>query len=206
MTRRIGGLTAIVALMLMGADAGGDMMFMSLFDGKTLSGWVPDHTDRFSVRNEVIFGDGGIGWLRSAKAYKNFEFQVEYRALQKGADSGIFFRSSLEGSTQEPFWPARCYHLQVADADNNLMIFGLGTPPPTFDRKAEVLKEVMKGPGEWQKIVLKVTSKRAEVSLNGKLVTVTDAINLAEGYLGLQGENGQFEWRELKIKELPAMP
>jgi len=203
MTRRIGGLTAVVALIVMGADAGGDAMFTSLFDGKTLSGWVPEHTDHFLARDGVILGDGGVGWLRFGRPYKNFEFVAEYRALQKGADSGVFFRSSQEGAAQEPFWPARGYQLQVSDGDNNLMIFGHGTPPPTFDRKAEVLKEVMKGPGEWQRLVLKVAGKRAEVALNGKPVTVTEAISLGDGFLGLQGENGRFEWRDLKIKELP---
>jgi hypothetical protein len=62
----------------------------------------------------------------------------------------------------------------------------------------------MKGPGEWQKLTLKVVGKRAEVSFNGRLITVTDAIGLPEGYLGLQGENGQFEWRDLKLRELPS--
>ncbi|WP_422926920.1 3-keto-disaccharide hydrolase [Singulisphaera sp. PoT] len=204
MTRRIGGLAAVAALIIMGADVGRDAMFTSLFDGKTLNGWSAEHTDRFSVRDGAIFGDGGVGWLRWGKPYADFEFEAEYRAIQKGSDSGIFFRASQESGTQDTFWPARGYQLQVADGDNNLMILGHGTPPPTFDRKADVLKGSMKGVGEWQTIVLKVVGKRAEVVLNGKLITVTEAITLKDGFLGLQGENGQFEWRNLKLKELPA--
>lgn len=194
----------MAAASLVVLTAGADPMFASLFDGKTLTGWVPEHTDRFSVRDGVIFDDGGSGWLRSAKPYKDFEFRAEYRALKKGGDSGIFFRASLETTPQEPFWPARGYQLQVIDAESNMKVFGHGTPPPTSERNAEALKTVMKGPGEWQKVTLKVVGKRAEVSLNGTLITVSDAIGLPEGYLGLQGENGQFEWRDLKIRELPA--
>ncbi|MHC5540324.1 3-keto-disaccharide hydrolase [Singulisphaera rosea] len=202
MTCRIRGLAVIAAVVFLGAASGADPTFQSLFDGKTLSGWTPEHTDRVSVRDGAIFHDGGTGWLRSAKLYKDFEFQAEYRALKKGADSGIFFRSSLESADKEPFWPSRGYQLQVVDGENNLMIFGHGTPPPTSERKPDVLKSVMKGVGEWQKLTLKVVGKHAEVSLNGMAVTVSEAISLPEGYLGLQGENGQFEWRELKIKEL----
>jgi hypothetical protein len=205
MRRRLGGLLAVASVVVaVGAGLGADVPFVSLFDGKTLAGWTAEHTDRFSVRDGVIFNDGGVGWLRTAKSYKDFEFQAEYRALKKGGDSGLFFRASAESLPKEPFWPQRGYQLQVIDAESNLKIFGHGTPPPTSDRKAEALKAVMKGPGEWQKLTLKVVGKHAEVTLNGAPITVSDAIGLADGFLGIQGENGQFEWRELRIRELPA--
>ena len=98
--------------------------FVSLFDGKTLNGWVPEHTDRFSVRDGVIFDDGGTGWLRSARLYKNFELEFEYRALKPGADSGLFFHAGPESTAQGPHWPSKGYQLQVIDApSNNLLIF-----------------------------------------------------------------------------------
>jgi hypothetical protein len=50
--------------------------------------------------------------------------------------------------------------------------------------------------------MLKVVGPRAEVWLNGARITVSESVTLPEGYLGLQGENGQFEWRNLKIKVL----
>src|SRR5262249_45344163 len=159
----------------------------------------PVSTDRFNVRDGVIVNDGGTGWLRSAKRYKDFELYAEYRVVRKGSDSGLFFRASGENTPKAPHWPVKGYQLQVIDADSHLMIFGHGTPVK-FDRKAEALKAAMKGPGEWQSITLKVVGSRAEASLNGTLVTVSDAITLPEGHVGLQGENGQFEWRALKIK------
>ena len=65
---------------------------------KTLTGWIAEHTDHFTVRNGVIHNDGGTGWLRSAKPYRDFELHVSYRALQKGADSGVFFRARASSS------------------------------------------------------------------------------------------------------------
>jgi hypothetical protein len=203
MTHRLGGLVVGVAIALAGAASADDLDFVSLFDGKSIEGWTPQHTDRFSVRDGVIFGDGGTGWLRSAKVYKDFELHAEYRALKKGADSGILFRADAESTPKEPHWPAKGFQLQVIDHESNLMIFGHGTPAK-FDRKLEALKAAMKGPGEWQTIVLKVVGTRAEASLNGTLITTSDTIGLPEGHLGLQGENGQFEWRNLKIRELPT--
>ncbi len=86
--------------------------FTSLFDGKTLSGWTLENTDRFSVRDGVIANEGGTGWLRSARSYRDFEFQAEYRVLMKGSDSGIMFRATAESMPREPRWPERCYQFR----------------------------------------------------------------------------------------------
>lgn len=204
MTMREGGFLAALAACLVTAAWAADAEFVSLFDGKTLGGWTAEHTDRFSVRESVIFNDGGTGWLRSAKTYKDYELQAEYRALKKGGDSGIFFRATAECTAEAPHWPVKGYQLQLVDGDGNLQIFGHGTPPPKYDRKTADLPMAMKGVGEWQSLTLKVVGNHAEVSLNGKLITKSDAIQLPEGHIGLQGENSQFEWRNLKIKALAA--
>src|SRR5690242_11505512 len=133
MTRRMASLAVAVVFTLAGIALAEDPAFVSLFDGKTLNGWVPEHTNHFSVRDGVIFSDGGVGWLRTAKSYKDFELQLDYRALKPGADSGVFFRASPECTPKEPFWPARGYQLQIIDGDSNLKIFGHGTPPPTSE-------------------------------------------------------------------------
>jgi hypothetical protein len=196
-------LAALAALLASGPAADDESGFVPLFDGRTLDGWKPESTDRFSARDGVIAEDGGTGWLRTVKLYKDFELRAGYRVLNHGGDSGLFFRASEGGTAKAPHWPARAYQLQVIDADSNFMIFGHGSRP-TFRRKVDALKAARKGVGEWQEITLKVVGTHAEASLNGRQVTATDTINLPEGYIGLQGENGQFEWRALRIKELPA--
>jgi hypothetical protein len=186
------------------AAAADDASLSSLFDGKTLGGWSLEHTDHFLVRDGVIRADGGTGWLRSAKVYKNFELQAEYRVIKKGSDSGILFRASGASTAKEPFWPVKCFQLEIVDGESNLTLFGHGQPPPRFERRADALKKATKPTGEWQRIGLKVSGARAQVSLNGTLVTTGDALQEVEGYIGLQGENGVLEWRELKIRELAA--
>ena len=150
-----------------------------------------------------MFQDGGTGWLRSATSYKDFEFRAEYRVLKKGGDSGLFFRASAASTAQPPHWPEKGFQLQVVDnPESQFRVFGHGTPPPTYDRQGDILKQALKGTGEWQTIALRVVGKHAEASLNGVRITISDAINLPEGHIGLQGENGQFEWRNLRIKPL----
>jgi hypothetical protein len=203
MRRRVGGLVTIAAVVLTVVVMADEPGFVRLFNGTSLDGWAPQFSDRFSVRDGVLFIDGGTGWLRSARPYKDFELEAEYRVVARGADSGLLFRASAESTPKEPHWPAKGYQLQVIDAATNFMIFGHGTPA-RYHRETTALKAAMKGPGQWQKITLKVVGPRAEASLNGAPITTSDAINLPEGYIGLQGENGQFEWRDLKIKELSA--
>jgi hypothetical protein len=187
-----------------GIEAADEPEFTSLFDGKSLKGWVPRQTDRFFVKEGVLVEDGGTGWLRSETAFRDFEFQAEYRVIKPGSDSGIFFRASAESIEKEPHWPARCYQLQVIDAEGNCMLFGHGLAPPRFDRKTEALKSATKDARRWQKIRLKVVGSRAEVALNDVVVTTSDAIQVPEGHLGLQGENGHLEWRALKIRKFPG--
>ena len=203
--RRVGLATAVAAVVaLLAAGQAASPEFVSLFNGRTLDGWVPEHTEHFTVRDGVIVNDGGTGWLRSAKSYKDFELQLEYRILKKGADSGVLFRASAESTSRRPHWPVKGYQLQVIDdAKSHLMILGHGTPAK-YDRKVDALRAAMKAAGEWQSITLRVAGKHAEASLNGSTVTISDATNLPEGYIGLQGESGQFEWRHIQIRELPA--
>jgi len=193
------------AMALIGADwwleRADEPEFTSLFDGKSLKGWQPQHTDRFTVKDGVLVNNGGTGWLRSEKSYRDFEFQAEYRVIKPGSDSGVFFRASAESRPKEPFWPARCYQVQIIDADGNCMLFGHGLAPPRFHRKTDELKKASKDAKQWQKIRLKVVGARVEVALNGVVVTTSEAIQATEGHIGLQGENGHIEWRALKIRE-----
>jgi hypothetical protein len=205
MNRRAAAGVVFMALAMSGRglDAADETGFVPLFDGKSLAGWKADATDRFTVRDGVIVNDGGTGWLRTLKPYKDFEFRAEYRVVAKGSDSGVLFRATAEGTPKPPNWPLKGYQLQIIDGDSNLMIFGHGAPSK-FDRDSSALKGVMKGVGAWQAVALKVVGTRAEASLNGKTITTSDSIALPEGYLGLQGENGRFEWRALRIKEITS--
>ena len=194
-------LTALLTAVASGDD---DVLFARLFDGSTLVGWTGEHTDRYSVRHGVIVHDGGAGWLRYNKTFKDFELRAEYRALKKETVGGLLFRASLQSTPKSPYLPAQGYQLRLNDTKNNYAILGIGVAPPKFNREASVLKEAMKGPAQWQTITLRVVGTRAEAALNGKKITVCETIDIGEGSIGLRSEDRHVEWRNLKIKELPA--
>src|SRR5437899_8586901 len=64
--------------------------FTSLFNGKDLTGWHIMGGGQFSVKDGVILLNKGGGWLRSDKEYKDFELRLEFRFVEKNANSGIF--------------------------------------------------------------------------------------------------------------------
>jgi hypothetical protein len=178
--------------------------FVPLFDGKTLEGWTSESTDRYSVRDGAIVAQGGTGWLRYNKPFKDFELHTEFRAMKRGGDSGLIFRARPGSAAKDPQLPAKGYQLQLIDSKNRFAILGFGVAPPRFRRDTEALKAMPLVPGQWESITLRVAGRHADASLNGKPITVSDTIELPEGCIGLRGENGHFEWRNLKIKELPS--
>jgi len=205
MRYRFGGLVITLAVLLAGPAPGDDEgPGFRLFDGRSLQGWTSEHSDRFAARGGVIVCNGGIGWLRHNRPFRDFELQAEYRGLKKGGEGGVVFRATAESMARAPYWPAKGYQLQLRDNKNHFAIMGLGVAPPKFNRRANALKDAIDDPRDWQTITLRVVGKRAEAILNGTPITVSDTIERPEGCIGILCGSGHFEWRNLKLRELSA--
>ncbi len=68
--------------------------WVSLFDGKTLSGWTAagNPQSKWEVKDGAIVGSGPASMLYSPKKYRNFKYRVEAKINDKG-NSGLYFRS-----------------------------------------------------------------------------------------------------------------
>lgn len=69
---------------------------ISLFDGKTLNGWVLENTtaEKIVVKDGVIRVEQGSGWLRSNREFKDFVLTLEFRFLNVEANSGVYIRTA----------------------------------------------------------------------------------------------------------------
>jgi hypothetical protein len=179
-------------------DAKTEEGFTSLFNGKDLTGWHVENKGKFSVKDGVIFLDKGSGWLRSDKEYQDFELRMDFRFVSKNADSGIFVRASKEGKN----WPAKSYQVQTMDNDSIGNVFPAGLSKAKVKRDAALVKQTRKKTGEWQSYALTVQGDKLEVKLNGKTVTNATGLAVQPGYVGLQGEGGQLEFKNIRIKEM----
>ena len=168
--------------------------FVSLFDGKTLSGWHLMNGARFTAVDGVLKHSEGLGWLRSDKEYSDCVVRLEFRFLKPKQDGGVFLRAGIEGTN----WPDKKYEVQVENSPRMAKIFNAEN-----DLNVELTKKELKPDGEWNEYDITMVGPKIEVRLNGELVSTTNkADTLTRGYIGLQGEHGAHEYRNFRIKDL----
>ena len=177
--------------------------FVSLFNGKDLSGWEIHGTEKWYVDNGELISESGpdkqYGYLTTIKPYKNFILTLEFKQEANG-NSGVFIRSTVEG-TKVSGW-------QVEVAPPNLFTGGIYESygrgwlikPKPEDEK--VLKY-----GEWNKMKIEVKGDEVTSWLNGKqMVHLKDEkIGKGEGSIALQIHAGggiKVRWKNIRIKEL----
>lgn len=163
---------------------------LSLFDGKSLDGWVVENGCKAVVDDGTLLLQAGDGWLRSQHAYADFTLHLQWKALKESDyDAGIFFRASAEG---RPF-PQQNYQVNLLDGKE-------GQVPRI---PAAVVKNLVKR-GEWNTFVITVIGDTISLKVNGHAAYTASGLKLARGYVGLQCEvpkGGQFRFRDIWIVE-----
>jgi Domain of Unknown Function (DUF1080) len=118
------GVLTVVGLGALGvfpAGAQEDEGWVSLFDGKTLSGWTKagKEDSKWEVVDGAIVGTGQASMLYSPKGdYKNFRFKAEVQINDHG-NSGMYFRSpTAEGDF------SKGYEAQIDSTHSDLIRTG----------------------------------------------------------------------------------
>ena len=165
-----------------------------LFNGKDLSGWVLMNGASFTVTNGVIHLAKSSGWLRSEKQYTNFVFEVDWRALETNYNSGFFLRAGVEG---KPF-PNDVWQVNLKESALGSLMKGSKTalPFPTISGPRTP-------PFEWVTFRMEARGKRLTLDINGKRAWVFEQFEPPSGYIGLQAEGRMFDFRNLRIQQLP---
>lgn len=198
--------TALTASALAGAQPAGRSI--ALFDG-TFDGWTVENTDagNFAVADGILRVAGPTGWLRSDRRYENFVLTVEFRFMTEDADSGIFVRAAGD----EQFirgWPNNSYQLQLRNPAGESRfppvggVFRHGMPDGETSFDPAVAGRASSGTGEWQTLEVEVSGSQLRARLNG--TELTHARNIVEGagYVGIQGELGELEFRSIELMPL----
>jgi hypothetical protein len=170
--------------------AGGERV--SLFDGKTLTGWTV-LTCEATVDNGDLFIKAGNGLVQTDRQYGDFIFEFEWKALKpENWDSGIYFR--YDGVPKGRPWPAR-YQANLKQNDEGNVA----------DLKGAQSTGLIK-PGEWNQFKLTVRGTQAELEINGKPAWKADGLEgPKKSHIALQAEvpgGGQHRFRSIYITEL----
>jgi hypothetical protein len=194
--------------------------FRSLFDGKTLDGWVNVNTDpdTWSVNDGVLVCSGKpTGVMRSAQQYENFILEIEWMHLTAGGNSGVFVWSEGEvapGKRLPSGVEVQMLELEYSKIHNRPQgfvsgeLFGAGSvktvPDHPRGKRSASVEYRCKGKGEWNKYTVVCVDGVVKLSINGKFVNGIRQSSVKKGYLCLESEGAPIHFRNIRIMELPS--
>jgi hypothetical protein len=176
--------------------------WVTLFDGKTLSGWkAAENPATFTVADGaiVVFGKRAHlfydGPLKNHD-FKNFEFKAQVMTTP-GSNSGIFIHTIY----QETDWPKKGYEIQVNNTHTDWRKTG----------SVYAIQDVKEAPAkdnEWFTQHIIVNGKKITVKVNDKVINeYTEGENgrLSSGTIALQGHDPKSKvyYKDIMIKPLP---
>ena len=177
--------------------------YVSLFNGKDLTGWTIHGTEKWYVENGELICESGpdkkYGYLSTDEFYYNFELSVEFK-LEANGNSGVFIRSGIE-ETKISGW-----QVEVAPPEQHTggiyESYGRGwlIQPKPEDEK--MLKA-----NDWNTMLIRVYNDEITSWLNGKeMIHLKDEkIGAGKGFIALQIHDGggiKVKWRNLLVTEL----
>jgi hypothetical protein len=152
----------------------------------------------------VLKSQGGMGlfWY-SVKKFKDFVLELDFKCAQKETNSGIFLRVPDVPTSDDYIYHS--FEVQIYDAGEDIH-----KTAAIYDAEAPSAS-VSKPTGEWNHMKVTFQGKHIQVELNGTRVIDWEAEPrgkirdfAAEGYIGLQNEDGiaPVYLRDIFIKEL----
>jgi len=200
--------------------------FESLVDGSLESDvlkWINVNTTDttwYREGDKLVCNGWPIGVVRSEKMYQNFIMHVEWRHMEKGGNSGIFvwcdaqpeehnrLPSGVEVQMLELDWVNQNQREgkkpPIAYVHGELFGAGKVTTVPDNPRgvRSKSIENRCLGVGEWNKYTVICVDGTIKLSVNGKFVNGIRESSKRKGYLCLESEGAQIEFRNLQIIEL----
>ena len=165
--------------------------WVSLFNGKDLSGWVTMQEVNSVVTNGNLRLVSGMGWLRTEKQYQDFALEVEWRALESGYNSGFFIRAGVEGKP----WPTGGWQVDLNRAALGALVKGTRTMVPAETPPMPV--------NQWVTFRIEVRGRKITLDVNGERAWEFNELDVDRGHLGIQAEGKALEFRNIRLQELP---
>lgn len=189
--------------------------FTDITPGANFSGWTrlaispdkPDPTSQWSLQpGGVVLCEGNRGheWLRYDKPLADFVFHVEFRFTKIDGspryNSGIFVRTLPDYS----LW----YQDQIG-ASAGGHFFGyiyVDGARRRFDLSPRMVDQRIRPAGEWNTVEITAVGSTLTSWVNGAVVSQYKYCPIEKGHVGLEAEGFRIEFRNLKIKTIPAAP
>ncbi len=213
MSRR-GLFTALtVALVFAGAASAASAEWQSLFDGKTLNGWVQKNGKaKYTVEDGAIVGttvlNSANSFLCTEKMYTDFILEVEF-LVEAGMNSGIQIRSHSYKNYSN--YRVHGYQVEIDPSTRAWSggIYDEGRRGWLFDLKGKPEAQAAFKQGQWNHYRIEAIGNRLRTWVNGvPAADLTDDVT-AKGFIALQVHSSKeadqkIRWRNIRIQDLTA--
>jgi hypothetical protein len=190
--------------------------FVSLFNGKDLTGWKirVSKDENWVVEDGLLVCTGkGSGWLGTEKEYANFELHLQYRMPPAG-NSGVYLRAPADG------WISRLgMEIQLLDDDHpKYAKLDYYQYTGALYHVVAPQQRASKPAGQWNEMTIRLEGRQLLVRLNGKQLQHTNldaclqdpavakehpGLTRTKGFIGLQNHHDRVEFRDVRVRELP---
>jgi hypothetical protein len=194
-------LALLTIVMGIGATVHGEdsPKWISLFNGKDLSGWTAHGKTKWSVQEGVLVGIGGMGHIYSDVTCSDLEVKGMFRISGQGAkaNSGLYFRANPPSDNIDGF--PRGYEAQICN-DGDAYTGWLWKPGTPTGKATELLTK----DGEWFSYRIKAVGTHIQFWINDRLVMTHDDTEFKAGHFAIQGHNPgmKIEAKELYYRDL----
>lgn len=180
---------AVAALAFSGAVTAQDDGFVPLFNGKDLTGWVYPKKDGPAVSGAST-PDGRVTVENGAIVMKPKD------NAGKGGIKDLYTEKAFEKD-----FTLRLQFRAAAKADSGVYIRGPQLQIRDFIRRGEQKQLTKFKNDDWNDLEIVVTGTEATFTVNGEPLAPAKMKVPAKGPIGLQAESGQFEFRNVRIRE-----
>lgn len=176
-------LLTVIALVCLPATAPAKPGWISLFNGKDLTGWFVRGKAVWTVQNGILTGDGGMGHIYSDVICTDFEVKGKFRISGENANSGLYFRANPPADNPDGF--PRGYEAQICNSQDAYTGWLWKPGKPTGKPGTPLLTK----DGEWFNYRIKVEGTHIQFWINNKLVMTYDDDEYKSGHFAIQGHN-----------------
>jgi hypothetical protein len=183
---------------------------IQLFNGKDLKNWEFQLKDPainpatvFTVQNGVIHIKGDpFGYMRTKESYSDYKLNVEWRYPGEASNSGVF----IHGQKPDTIW-LKCVECQLKAGSAGDFVCMNGTDMnERTDKTNRMVKKLApsseKPTGEWNTLEVICKTNTIEVFVNGVLQNKGTNVNVSKGFICLQSEGKDVEFRNVYLTKL----
>lgn len=193
----------VIALIALAGGVASAPAPRSLFDGRSLSGWIHEGQPTFRVEAEALRTDGlahAGNWLRSKEEFENFELTFEYR-LDQWAEAAVFLRAPRAARP----WHSGVTIMLAHDFHGKPSAWTTGAVAGAM----EPVKWLGPRWGVWHAAVIRLAGTQLRVTIDGSVVQEADleaspatAARLKRGFIGFADQGYGWAIRKVAITDL----